>query len=124
MKFSEVSACAIALMTWGRKADGTEGGTTAPTADPPGYDDLRRFLLALPPTTLYLLAAVAYLGGSEFGPGQLVDVLLRVGRKFPTRTSLVDVLTGPLPLAECLGDGLRKLTAARVNLDKLHAGTC
>ena len=128
MKFSEVTACTIALMTWraeGRQAP-VAGDEPTPDgvrlADPPRCEHLRRFLLTLPPPTVYLLAAVAYLGAGESGPGQLVHVLLRVARHFPTRSAVVNVLAGPVPLAEYLGDGLRKLSAARVNLDKLHAG--
>lgn len=125
MKFSEVIARTVTLIKWGRTVGGSDADrTSARTADPPaaGCGELRQFLLDQSPVTIYLLTAVAYLGGGEYEPGQLVDVLLRVSRKFPTAVSAVDVLAGRSPLAEYLSDGLRKLTAARVNLDRLHGG--
>lgn len=134
MKFSEMAAAAVALANWRAETRPASRGPSGPgcdhqpaadaarLADPPRCEELHRFLLTLPPPAVYLLAAVAYLGASELGPGQLVDVLLRVGRTFPKRAAVVDVLAGPVPLADYLGDGLRKLAAARVNLDKLHAG--
>ena len=121
MRFTELITCAVVLARWGRTANGTE---TAGTADPPPPrgDELRRFLLALPPTALYLLATVAYLGGSKYRPGHLLELMLGLSRTLPTRAAVVEVLARWRPLAEHLTAGLKKLTAARVNLDKLHAG--
>jgi hypothetical protein len=89
MKFSEVTALAIALAEW-RQTDRPAADVSAAGSPPPDGpptlepDALRRFLGELPPATIYLLAAVAYLGASDDGPGRLIDLLLRLGRHFPT----------------------------------------
>lgn len=88
---------------------------------PPEWHALRQFLGELPPAHLCLTATVLYIGRGDYEAEDLLDAYVEVSDRAGKPGELADHLMGK-PLARYLTDGLEALTAARVNLDKLHAG--
>ncbi len=130
MKFSEILRQAISRAKAAYQARLTEG----PDDDSPmvasGGDasairllttaecQLREFLEAQSPSVVYMLTAIMYLGRGDFKAKDLSDEYTDMSERFGGSEWAARQMLGTMLLADYLEEGLKKLTKARVDIDK------
>jgi hypothetical protein len=80
---------------------------------------LREFLQAQPPSVVYMLTAIMYLGRGDFDPKDLLDQYTEISETFGGPKGAGGELFEKMLLPEFLEAGLQKLTHAGVDVDKL-----
>jgi hypothetical protein len=86
---------------------------------PPQEKELRAFLKGLPAATIYTLTFIMYLGRGDFGPEDLLARYEEMSDRFSKPEWAVSQMLGKAPLAEYLAKGLRYLSEANMDVDRL-----
>jgi hypothetical protein len=88
---------------------------------PPQEAELRTLLMKLPAKMLYELLLIMHLGrGSRFDPRDVVGGFAEMKDRFPTRKWGVEFLVQQVLLGDYLTQGLAKLSAHNISVDKMR----
>jgi hypothetical protein len=80
------------------------------------------FLEAQPPSMVYMLVAIMYLGRGDFDTKDLLDQYADMNEAFGSPKWAIRQMLGKLPFPEYLQEGLKKLLRAGVDVDALLPG--
>lgn len=131
MKLSAIVPTVISLAraaNQARMAEGSEddspiltsgGDTRAMKLQTAAERSLRDFLAAQPPSVVYMLTAIMYLGRGDFGTKELRHQYKDISESFGDPRWAARQMLGKMTLPEYLEEGLKKLAQVGVEVDKL-----
>ncbi len=80
---------------------------------------LRAFLMSLPVATIYAIEFIMYLGRGDFDPDEFLERYEQMSDTLDKPEWDVDHMMGKNPLAMYLSDGVKRLSEANIDVDRL-----